>query len=189
MVMNENMVFMNNQANELAKRYGQALLTLAEEQTIQRQVADELKALAALIGRERLLKDYLANPTIPVAAKQAILGQIMAPVCCELTRNFVGLLVRNRRVALLAEIGQFLEAKLDEKEGLVEVRVESALPMTDADRADFLRQISQWLNKKVELEITVVPELLAGITIRIGDRLVDGSCRGRLTRMRQVLMA
>jgi len=176
-------------ANELAKRYSQALLTLAEEQSIQRQVADELKTLVALVGREKLLKDCLANPTIPVTAKQAILDELLAPVCCLLTRNFVGLLVRNRREALLAEIVQFLEAKLDEKEGLVEVRVESALPMTDADRADFMCRVSQWLNKKVELEITVVPELLAGITIRIGDHLVDGSCRGQLTRMRQVLMA
>ena len=175
------------QANELAKRYGQALLTLAEEHAIQRQVADELKSLMALIGRERLLKDCLANPTIPVAAKQAILDELVAPVCCLLTRDFVGLLVRSRREALLAVIVQFLAAKLDEKEGLVKVRVESALPMTDADQSDFMRQISQWLNKKVKLKITVVPELFAGITIRIGDRLIDGSCRGQLTRMRQVL--
>ena len=176
-------------ANELAKRYGQALLTLAAEQSIQRQVADELKALVALIGRERLLKDCLANPTIPVPAKQAILDQIMAPVFNPLTRNFVGLLVRNRRAALLAEIVQYLEARLDAAEGRVAVRVESALPMSDADRADFMRRLTQWLNKKVALEIAVVPELLAGITIRIGDRLIDGSCRGQLTRMRQVLMA
>lgn len=176
-------------ANELAKRYGQALLTLAAEQFIQRQVADELKALVALIGREPALKACLANPTLPVAAKQAILDQIMAPVCSPLTRNFVGLLVRNRRAALLAELVQFLEARLDEEEGRVEVRVESALPMTDADQADFMHRLTQWLNKKVELEIAVVPELLAGITIRIGDRLIDGSCRGQLMRMRQVLMA
>ena len=176
-------------ANELAKRYGQALLTLAAEQSIQRQVADELKALVALIGRERHLKDCLANPTLPVAAKQAILDEIMTPVFNPLTRDFVGLLVRNRRAALLAELVQFLEARLDEEEGRVEVRVESALPMTDADQADFLRRLTQWLNKKVALEIAVVPELLAGITIRIGDRLIDGSCRGQLTRMRQVLMA
>ena len=175
--------------NELAKRYGQALLTLATAQTIQRQVADELKALVALIGREKLLKDCLANPTIPVTAKQAILDEIMMPVFNQLTRDFVGLLVRNRRVALLAELVQFLKARLDEEEGRVEVRVESALPMTDADQADFLRRLTQWLNKKVALEIAVVPELLAGITIRIGDRLVDGSCRGQLTRMRQVMMS
>ena len=176
-------------ASELAKRYGDAFLTLAAEQSIQRQVADELKALAALIGREPMLKACLANPTLPVDAKQAILDQIMAPVFNSLTRNFVGLLVRNRRAALLAELVQFLEARLDEEEGRVEVMVESALPMTDADQADFLRRLTQWLNKKVALEIAVVPELLAGITIRIGDRLIDGSCRGQLTRLRQVLMA
>ena len=176
-------------ANELAKRYGQALLTLAEEQTIQRQVTDELKALVALIGRERLLKDCLANPTIPVVAKQSILNEIIAPVFNPLTRDFVGLLARNWRMALLGELVQFLEARLDEAEGRVAVRVESALPVTDVDRADFLRRLTQWLDKKVVMEIAVVPELLAGITIRIGDRLIDGSCRGQLTRMRQVLMA
>jgi F-type H+-transporting ATPase subunit delta len=174
--------------NELAKRYGCALLALAAEQSIQRQVADELKSLSALIGREPMLKACLANPTLPVAAKQAILDEITAPVFNPLTRNFVGLLVRNRRAGLLAELVQFLEARLDGEEGRVEVRVESALPMTDADQADFLRRLTQWLNKKVKLEIAVVPELLAGITIRIDDRLIDGSCRGQLTHMRQVLM-
>jgi F-type H+-transporting ATPase subunit delta len=176
-------------ANELAKRYGQALLTLAEAQSIQRQVSEELRVLEALIEREPLLKDCLANPTIPVVAKQAILGQIMAPVFNPLTKDFVGLLVRNRREALLEEIVKVLEERLDEEEGRVEVKVESALPMTDADHADFLRQLTQWLNKKVKLEMTVVPELLAGITIRIGDRLIDGSCRGQLTRIRQILTA
>ena len=174
-------------ANELAKRYGQALLTLATEQAIQRQVADDLKALVALIGREPMLKACLANPTIPLEAKQAVLDQIMAPVFNPLTMNFVGLLVRNRRAALLAEIVQFLEAMLDKEAGRVEVRVESALPLTDDEQADLLRRLTQWLDKKVALEIAVVPELLARITIRIGDRLIDGSCRGQLTRMRQAL--
>jgi len=176
-------------ATDLAERYGQALLMLAEEQAIHRRVVDELNALLALIAREPQLKACLDNPTIPVPAKQAILDELMAPTCCLLTRNFVGLLVRNRREALLADVAWVLEAKLREEEGLVEVQLESALPMPDADQTDFMRRISQYLNKKVELKIKVVPELLAGIMIRIGDRLIDGSCRGQLTRMRQVLMA
>jgi len=176
-------------ANELAKRYSLALLPLAEAQSIQRQVTDELKALVALIGREPMLKACLANPTIPVVAKQAILDQIMAPVFNPLTKNFVNLLVRNRREALLEELVKVLEDRLDQDEGRDEVRVESALPMTAADQTDLMRRLTRWLNKKVALEVAVVPELLAGITIRIGDRLIDGSCRGQLTRMRQVLMA
>lgn len=162
---------------------------LAEEQAIHHQVVDELNALLALIVREPQLKACLDNPTIPVPAKQAILDEIMTPAFSPLTRDFIGLLIRNRREAILAEIVRVLQAKLDEKEGLVEVHLESALPMTGADQADFISRISQWLNKKVELEIKVVPELLAGIMIRIGDRLIDGSCRGQLTRMRQKLMA
>ena len=176
-------------ANELAKRYSLALLPLAEAQSIQRQVTDELKALVALIGREPMLKACLANPTIPVVAKQAILGQIMATAFNPLTKNFVNLLVRNRREALLEELVKVLEDRLDQDEGRDEVRVESALPMTAADQTDLMRRLTRWLNKKVALEVAVVPELLAGITIRIGDRLIDGSCRGQLTRMRQVLMA
>ena len=176
-------------ATDLAKRYGQALLMLAEEQTIQHRVVDELNALLALIAREPQLKACLGNPTIPVPAKKAILDKLMAPACCLLTRNFVGLLVRNRREDLLTEVVQFLAAELDEHEGLVKVQLKSALAMTDAEKADFIRRISQWLNKKVDLEITVAPELLAGIMIRIGDRLIDGSCRWQLTRMRRILMA
>ncbi len=176
-------------ANELAKRYGQALLALAEAQLIQRQITDELTSLLNLIGREKQLKDCLANPTIPLVAKQAILEKIMAPSFNVLTKNFIGLLVKNRRVAVLEDVVQFLESSLATQENRVKVRVECALPMNDGEKADFVRRLTQWLDKKVELDIKVVPELLAGITIRIGDRLIDGSCRGQLTRMRQVLMA
>ena len=175
--------------NELAKRYGQALWALAVAQSIQRQVTDELKALAVLVGRDRLLHDCLADPTVPLGAKQSILGEIMMPEFHPLTRRFVGLLVKKRRVALLASILQFLEANLDNQDGRCQVSVASALPVTDADRADLLRRLTHWLNKKVDLKITVVPELIAGITIRVGDCLIDGSCRGQLVRMRQVLLA
>ncbi|MDD5677552.1 MAG: ATP synthase F1 subunit delta [Kiritimatiellae bacterium] len=176
-------------ANNLAERYGYALLALAEEQGIHHRVVVELNALLALIAREPQLKACLNNPTIPVPAKQAILDELMAPECCLLTRNFVGLLIRNRRETLLADVAWVLEARLREDEGLIAVKLMSALPMTDSDQADFVRRLSQWLNKKVELEIKVMPELLAGIMIRIGDHLIDGSCRGQLIRMRQVLMS
>jgi len=176
-------------ATDLAQRYGQALLTLAGEQNVQRRAVDELDALRALIARSPPLKACLDNPAIPVPAKQAILDELMAPACCALARNFVALLVGSRRDALLAEIVQFLQAKLDEQAGRVKVQLQSALAMTAADRAAVADRIARWLHKEVELEITVAPELLAGIMIRIGDRLVDGSCRGQLARIRQVMMA
>lgn len=176
-------------AKDLAQRYGQALLMLAEQQSVHHRVVDELNALVALIGREPMLKTCLANPTFPVAVKQAILDELMAPVCCRLTRDFVGLLVRARREDVLAEVAQVLDARLREAEGRVKVLVASALPMTDSDQADFVRRIAQWLDKKVELEARVAPELVAGITIQVGDHLIDASCRGQLARMRQILMA
>lgn len=176
-------------ANELAKRYGQALWTLATERAVQRQVTDELDALAGLIGRDQLLHACLADPTVPLGAKQSILGEMMIPEFNQLTRRFIGLLVEKRRVSLLTAIVRFLAANLDKQDGRYKVSVASALPLADAERLDLLRRLTQWLNKKVEMEITVVPELIAGITIRIGDCLIDGSCRGHLARMRQVLMA
>lgn len=175
-------------ANDLAQRYGLALLMLAEKQSVQHRVADELNALVALIGREPMLKSCLANPTFPTAVKQAILDELMAPAFCRLTRDFIGLLVRARREDVLAEVAQVLETRLREADGLVKVLVESAWPMTDSDQADFTRRIARWLDKKVELEARVAPELVAGITIQIGDHLIDASCRGQLARMRQLLM-
>lgn len=176
-------------SNDLAQRYGYALLALAEKQSVQRRVADEMNALVTLIAREPMLKTCLENPALPASVKHAILDELMAPACCRLTRDFVGLLVKARREVLLAEIAQVLESRLRDAEGRVKVVLESALPMGDSERDNFTRRIALWLHKKVELEARIVPELIAGITIRIGDHLIDGSCRGQLARMRQVLMA
>ncbi|MBI2438184.1 MAG: ATP synthase F1 subunit delta [Lentisphaerae bacterium] len=176
-------------ANQLAERYAQALWLLAEKQAVERRCAEELKAFDALIERTRALHDCLTNPTVPVKAKQAILDTLGAPVLHPLTRNFVGVLVGNRREALLTRISQVLEAKLDEAEGRVKVQVASALPLAEAEAADCRRRLEQWLNKKVQLQVRIAPELLVGITIRIGDRLIDGSGRGQLALLRQVLSA
>ncbi|MBI2441143.1 MAG: ATP synthase F1 subunit delta [Lentisphaerae bacterium] len=174
-------------ANQLAERYGRALWLLAEQQAQPHNCVEELKGLAALIERTPELRDCLDNPTIPVNAKQAVLDKIAAPWLQPLTRNFVSLLLRNRRAALLAKIAQVLEAKRDAAEGLLKVQVASALPMAAAEETDLQRRLSRWLNKKVQLQVTQMPELLVGIIIRVGDHLIDGSGRGQIARLREVL--
>lgn len=176
-------------AIQLAQRYGQALWDLAARQEQCPRVVEDLQALVALQDRAPELKACLDNPTIPVRAKQAVLDALAGSVLHPLSRNFVSLLIRSRRGALLPVISQVLEAKRDEAEGQVKVRVESALPLAEAAQADLRRALAQWLRKKIQLQITVAPELLVGLTIQVGDRLIDGSGLGQLRQLRQVLMA
>jgi F-type H+-transporting ATPase subunit delta len=176
-------------ANELAGRYALALLGAAEAQGVAAQVTAELGALAGLMARQAPLRDCLANPAVPAGVKAAVLDDILAPAALPLTRAFVALLAGSRREALLPAIDRALEAARREAAGIVKARVESALPLAEADQADVRRRLAQWLDKQVELEVAVVPDLIAGFTVRVGDRLVDASCRGLLARLRQALTA
>ena len=71
--------------------------------------------------------------------------------------------------------------------GIVEAIVTSAAPLEEAERAALAERLAALTGQRVEIEERVDPALLGGLQVRIGDRLIDGSVRGRLERLRATL--
>jgi F-type H+-transporting ATPase subunit delta len=98
-------------------------------------------------------------------------------------RNFVHLLADNGRLALLPEIGTQFAALRADVENTVDVTVTSAMPLT-AEQADKLvAALHKRLGRTVRLHATVDPALVGGAVVRAGDFVVDGSLRGRIERL------
>ncbi len=76
----------------------------------------------------------------------------------------------------------------DEYRGIMKAKVQTAFD-TSGERLKRLKErLEQWLGKRVELEVEVVPEILGGAIVQIGSQIADGSIKGRLDQMRNRLL-
>jgi len=170
-------------ARSTARRYAEAAFEIAERD-------DSMEAwLAALAIADERLSDpevmhLLANPTVPADSRVEALGRILGDDVSGPPRNLLALLVRRGRFELLpAVIREFLRLHRL-RAGIVEATVTSASAL-DAKEIEALQQrLAAMTQGRIELHQEVDPALLGGVQVRVGDRLIDGSVRGRLARLR-----
>ncbi|HMC13674.1 MAG TPA: F0F1 ATP synthase subunit delta [Gallionellaceae bacterium] len=101
--------------------------------------------------------------------------------------NFIRLLAENRRLALFPEIAAMYEALRAEAEKSLEVTVTSAFELNDAQKQKITDVLNKRMNRKITLNCRTDKQLLGGIVIRAGDKVIDGSVRTRLGEMANAL--
>lgn len=98
-------------------------------------------------------------------------------------RNFIRVLIENRRLSLAGEIAAIYRQLRDEAESTIEAEVVSALPLSADQSARIAAALKRRLSREVKLGARVDPTLIGGVVIRAGDLVIDGSARGRLERL------
>jgi F-type H+-transporting ATPase subunit delta len=130
----------------------------------------------------------LANPALPFAGRSEAARQLLDKAVGDMPRNLVQLLIRRGRIEQLPAVTREFRRLRDRREGIVHATVTSAAPLTDDELVAIRERLAAIAGGRVELELAVDPQLLGGVTVRIGDRLIDGSVRGRLEQLRARLI-
>jgi len=150
-----------------------------------------LNAVRAVLGAETIgsvVDGLLAGRGSLGATAEAVRAAIARPVGAQLS-NLVGVLVARRRVSLLPAIVGEYGRLLDRQRGVAAAIVTSASPLSADETAAISARIEALIGTTVSLRTTVDPDLIGGVTVRIGDRLIDASVRGRLERLRDRIVA
>ena len=169
----------------LAERYAGALVDVALENKQADQVKKELSEFAALVRESAELRAFLANPAIARASKHAAIEQLVAKMGASRTlRNYLFVIVDQRRAGMLEEIEQAFSRILDARQGITQATVTSAADLTAKERADLAAVLTKLTREKVQAEFTTDSALIGGAVVRIGSTIYDGSVRARLERMR-----
>ena len=172
----------------VARPYADAAFALAREQDALAPWTEALR-LAESIATDPQMADALANPKLNAAEKSALFLSVTGDRLGGETRNFIRILVDADRIELLPEIRQLFETLRNEAEGIAQARIESAQPLTDAQFDELTSALAKRFGKRIEATTSVVPELIGGARIAIGDTVIDGSVRGKLEAMRHALTA
>ena len=171
-------------ATGLAGRYATALFDLAATENALDQVAADLRGLAAMIEDSADLTRMVRSPVITRSQQGAAMAAILeAAEAAPLTRKFAGVVAANRRLFALPEIIEGYLAILAGRRGEVTAEVASATPLTDRQQADILAALENTLAGRVTIKASVDPEMLGGLVVRVGSRLVDSSLRTKLNQM------
>jgi F-type H+-transporting ATPase subunit delta len=106
----------------------------------------------------------------------------------ELAQNFVKLLAARRRLRTLPDIARRLGGMADEKAGILRASVTSAGPLPEAFYQKLTSELEAATQRKIVLEKSQDPSLIAGVVTRIGDNTIDGSLKGRLNELERRLL-
>lgn len=150
----------------------------------------QLRSLSNAVSESRDLRAVLATPAVPVTRKRAVLKDIAERVgTSRLVRNFILVLSDHRRIAALAQVVDAVETIFDERMGFVRADVKSAYDLNADQQKELSSQLSTIAGKQIRMHFTVEPELIGGVTAKIGSTVYDGSVRGQLADMRKRLSA
>jgi F-type H+-transporting ATPase subunit delta len=171
-----------------ARRYAEAAFQIAERDGTIAQWLEELDAASRALSDEGAAR-VLANPAVPGPQRAELAERILADGISQGPRNLVLLLLRRGRVESLPDVAREFRRLYDRREGIVEARVTSAAPLDDAETEALRGRLSAMTGGRIQMTFEVDPAILGGVVVRLGDRLIDGSVRGRLERLRSRLAA
>jgi len=175
-------------SRRVASRYAEALFGLAREREATDAVRQELHELAEVIGATPPLADLLQRPDLDAERKLTAVNAAVGDAFSEVVLSLLATLVRHRRGGYVAEVAAAFDEMADAAAGVVRAEATTAIPLTDEQRERLTAALARSTGKRVLLEERTDPEVLAGVRVRVGDRLVDGSAAGRLQRLRQELL-
>jgi F-type H+-transporting ATPase subunit delta len=167
------------------RRYADAAFEIAlRDKAVETWRAELDEAAATSSGGE--LEGVLANPAIPLdqrlSAAEKVFASLSNPV-----RNLVLLLVRRNRIEQLPRVAAEFRRLDDRRNGLTHATATSAAPLGADQTRAITARLEELTGGQIALETAVDPSILGGVVVRVGDRLIDGSVRGRLERLRNQL--
>jgi F-type H+-transporting ATPase subunit delta len=176
-------------ASGVAKRYAQAVFSLAKEQGTLGQWATDL-ALLNDVASDAEAGAFLNNPIVDAKAKIALLDSFFEQRGEQSqARNLVKLLVEKQRLDIIPELYQLFEESMLAEQGIVYADVTTAEPLSEAGQTIVQEKLSELIGKQVRLRTKVDPSIIGGIIALIGDQLIDGSVTNQLRQLRERLSA
>jgi F-type H+-transporting ATPase subunit delta len=161
-----------------AKRYAQAVFDIARENDTLDLWADGLRSIQEAMDNEEF-RSFLEHAKVPLFQKVDTVGEVLAGMD-PLVQNLMSLLVSRGLTGLVPNIEKEYQRMLDVVRNREQVEVYSAVPLEDTEKERITQFLARLMNKEVVVNSRVDPSILAGLVIRVGDKLIDGSTRARL---------
>ncbi len=170
------------------RRYAEAAFEIAQRDGTVERWRSELEAASAIVGDERALR-ALANPSVPIDQRSMAVAALLQGIASDPVQNLIQLLLRRGRIEGLPRVAAEFRRLDDRRQGITHATATSAAPLTPDEVQALTQRLERSTGGRIALDVQVDPSLLGGLVVRVGDRMIDGSVRGRLERLRNQLIS
>src|SRR2546423_13935444 len=172
----------------IARRYAMAIFDIARKQNTIDRTLEDVKEIAQLFAIRKLAY-LLQEPKIPVQRKETAIRQALGDKVLPTSLNLALLVVQRELVELMPNIASELEQLVLDYKNQAIAAVTTAMKLDDAHTNLIKQALERRTGKTILVKTKVQPEILGGVITRIGDQVIDGSIRYRLSALRQQLLS
>src|SRR6266516_3415391 len=171
----------------IARRYAQAIFEIGRKQNTLDRTLEDVREIARLFANRKLAY-LLREPKIPAQRKETAIRQALASKVLPTSLNLALLVVQRGLVEIMPNIARELEQMVMDYKNQAVAQVTTATQVDDAQMALIKRGLEQRTGKTIIMHTRVQPDILSGVVARVGDQVIDGSVRYRLSALRQKLL-
>ena len=169
-----------------ARRHAQAAFEIALEQKELDRWRGDLKRISTVI-KDPQLYSLLQSPKIHYEGKARVLADLLEGVT-PMALNLACLLVAKSRLGIVEDMVAEYERMVDEYRGIAHAEVATAIPLEEKTKERLIDRLRDMVGREIVLTTKVEPALIGGLTVRMGDKFIDGSTKSRLNSLRESLV-
>ncbi len=172
-------------ADARIESYAEAIVRVAGAEGELERVEDELHSVGQALASSDELRMKLSDASVPAGVRQQIVEDLLGGHASDTTTAVVSMVVGAGRAGQLpAIISRAIELTAAQRNQAV-AEVRSAIPLTDDQKARLVAALKRSTGKDVTVKVVIDPKVLGGVVTQIGDEVIDGSVRGRLSQLRE----
>ncbi len=174
-------------AELVAKVYSQALFDVGLEKDSLDLYLEEIKAIVAACHEYPDFFEILKSPKIKTEEKKHVFLEVFGTRLSEEMNHFIKILLDKRRLKELLTIAKAFEALVYEHKGIIKATAYTTRPLGEEEAASLQNKLAAMAGKQIELNNQIDENLLGGVMIKLGDKVIDGTLKGRLNKLQSNL--
>ena len=171
--------------------YGRAMADVVIDRRLDaNRVSSDLESIATVLGQSAELRTVWDSPSVASDQKLNLLDAIAKKLgLLREVRNFVAVLISNRRINAFNEIAKNTIEQIHERLGIANAEIISVRDLGAEERRRLENQVAEVAGKQLRVRYSLDSKLMGGVVVKVGSTIYDGSVRGQLQRMKEQLVA
>jgi len=172
----------------IADRYAKAFIDLAKNQDLLDKFNDDLALVKETIENSKELKDFLEHPLISPIDKKDAVSSIFNDQISHYTSNLVKLLIDKNRVLVLVLLYDHYRVMLNRMRNISTARVITAIEIDEEIKNRLKEKLERVFNQTIEIKTEINQDIIAGMIVKVGDKVLDGSIKTKFESMKKSLV-
>ena len=174
---------------KIAVRYAKALFLAAREHEVLDKVRYDMELILETTTRSPEIRQLLINPIVDSGSKLKIFNTLFSGRLSSLSFDFLQLVTRNKREEFIPGMCRVYIDLYKKKMGILQANIVTAAQLHENTREEIISMIREAFRAEIELNEEVNSSLIGGFVLKVEDKHLDASVKGKLVKIKKELQA